>query len=203
MAEQTWKHTNAKILPSIVFIIVGLFLSSKYRGIKQGSTDHKILAVTGVVIFALSAVLFLRILTSDIRKTMVSNRLGVSRSSAIQFVLRLIGYLVILFIGLDRLGIAVGHILLGSAVLGIIIGVAAQQALGNFFASIVLIASHPFSVGQEVTLTSGSLGGSYTGKVIDIGITHTRIRQEDGSIIALPNSTLLTGATIKKIQLPK
>jgi small-conductance mechanosensitive channel len=168
-----------------------------YKNIWHASDNHKLIAFTGVLLFLIFSTIFLHILSNAIGIFIVSNRLGVGRAAAIQFILRLLGYLTILFTTLDHLGLPVGHILLGSAVLGIILGVAAQQALANFFASIVLIISHPFTVGEEITLISGGLGGTYTGNVIDIGLTHTRLREVDGNIIALPNSTLLTGATIR------
>jgi small-conductance mechanosensitive channel len=94
--------------------------------------------------------------------------------------------------------VPVGHILVGSAVLGIVLGVAAQQALANFFASIILIISHPFTVGESITIVSGGLGGSYEGMVDDIGLTHTKINLVNGNIVKLPNSALLTSAAIVK-----
>jgi small-conductance mechanosensitive channel len=128
---------------------------------------------------------------------MVSQRLGTGRAASIQFILRVLGYLVIFITALDHLGIPVERLLLGSAVLGIILGVAAQQALANFFASVVLIISHPFTVGEHITLFSGALGGKHEGRVIDIGLTHTHIQEANGTVVALPNSTLLIGAAIK------
>ncbi len=86
-----------------------------------------------------------------------------------KFLLRVVGYLFISLTTLDLLGISVERLLFGGAVIGIILGVAAQQALANFFASIVLIFSHPFSVGDDIILFSGALGGKYEGRVVDLG----------------------------------
>jgi small-conductance mechanosensitive channel len=195
--KHIWRRANEKLLPCAFFIIIGLTLSSIEGGIHNHSLGHKLSALLGVVIFLMFAITFLHVLSNAVKKVIVSNRLGVGRAASLQFILRLFGYLTILFTTLGRVGVPVEHLLLGSAVLGIILGVAAQQALANFFASIVLIISHPFTVGQEITLISGGLGGTYMGKITDIGLTHTRLKDEDGNIMAFPNSALLTGATIR------
>jgi len=76
------------------------------------------------------------------------------------------------------------------------LSVAAQQSLANFFASIIIVIDRPFVVGQYITINSGALGGEYTGKVLDISFSRTRIRLEDESTVSLPNATLLSGAAV-------
>jgi small-conductance mechanosensitive channel len=203
MHKHIWRQANTKLIPCAVLFLGGLILSSSYGDLKKGAFDHKLVALAGVVLFLVFATAFLHTLSNAVGKVIVANKLGVGRAAAVQFILRLIGYLAILFTTLDHIGVPVGHLLLGSAVLGIILGVAAQQALANFFASIVLIISHPFTVGQEITLISGALGGTYVGTVTEIGLTHTHLREKNGSLTAFPNSTLLTGCTIRLEKLAK
>jgi small-conductance mechanosensitive channel len=85
---------------------------------------------------------------------------------------------------------------LGGAIIGIILSVAAQQALANFFASIIIVIDRPFAVGQYITINSGGLGGEYTGKVLDISFSRTRLKLDDESTVSLPNATLLSGAAV-------
>jgi small-conductance mechanosensitive channel len=94
------------------------------------------------------------------------------------------------------MNISVAKLLLGGAILGIILGVAAQQSLGNFFASIILILTHPYRVGEEVTIISGSFGGANEGTVQDIGLTHTKLKLTNGKTMYMPNSTILSWAAI-------
>jgi len=124
------------------------------------------------------------------------HHLGTGRAAAIQFILRMIGYVIILLATLELLGIPIGKLLLGGAALSIVLSVAAQQALANFFASIVLVISHPFAVGEQITLKSGALGGEYSGIVLDIGLTHTKLQDESGEVVLMPNASLLSGAAI-------
>lgn len=197
MKENIWRRAIAILIPCALILFGGIILSATYGSLRRGNIEHRIIAAAGVVIFTVFSIAFLHTLTNAISKVISSRRLGVGRAASLKFVLRTVGYLTILITALDRVGIPVGRILLGSAVLGIILGVAAQQALANFFASIVLIIAHPFTVGEQITLVSGALGGKYTGTITDISLTHTHLRESDGTVVALPNSTLLIGAAIK------
>jgi small-conductance mechanosensitive channel len=88
---------------------------------------------------------------------------------------------------------------LGSAVTGIILGVAAQQALANFFASIILLFARPFKIGQRAILKAGAFG-EYTGVIIDMGLTHTRLELDDGNVVLLPNATILSSTAIMPLK---
>jgi small-conductance mechanosensitive channel len=177
-------------------MVFGAVLSTVYGNVHHGNFNRHIVSLLGVIVFVIFATAFLHVLTRTIHRHIALHKLGTARAASIQFLLRMFGYVAILLISLELLGISVEKLLFGGAVLGIILGVAAQQALANLFASIVLVISHPFAVGDVVTLTSGALGGKYEGTIIDIGLTHSRLAQDDGNIILLPNATVLAGAAI-------
>jgi small-conductance mechanosensitive channel len=194
--KHVWPEANIRLIPSAILFVTGAVISTEYGNVRHGNVDHKFIALFGVLVFVFFATTFLHVLTKAIHGLISFHHLGAGRAGAIQFILRTFGYIAILLTALQLVGIPVGRILLGSAVLGIILGVAAQQALANFFASFVLILSHPFTVGEEVTLNSGALGGKLTGTVVEIGLTHTHLQESNGSVIFLPNATLLSGAAI-------
>jgi small-conductance mechanosensitive channel len=196
MHKHTWRHANARLIPCAILLVGGAALSTVYGNVRHGNLDHKLIAFSGVCIFVMFAISFLNVLSNAVREIIIYYDLITGRAASIPFILRLLGYITILLSTLELLGISVERLLLGGAVLGIILGVAAQQALANFFASIVLVISHPFSVGENITLTSGALGGKYTGKVMYIGLTHTRMKDEEGNTVYLPNATILSSATI-------
>jgi len=196
MDKFSWRQVRRKLLPYGALLVVGLIANLIFGSIKEGDVEHRVFSLFGMLCFVVAGVAFLHILSDGVQRNIVRHRLGIGRAAALRFLIRTIGYLTILFTAMDRVGVPIGHILLGSAVLGIILGVAAQQALVNFFASIVLIVSHPYAVGQHITLVSGALGGKYEGTVDDIGLTHTRLRTEDDTIVELPNATILSGAAI-------
>jgi small conductance mechanosensitive channel len=194
--RRMWRQAYLKMVPCGVLFIGGAALSSIYGNVRRGSIDHKIIALCGVILFLIFSIAFLNVFINAVRHLITHYRLNSDRIASIPFVLRIIGYVAILMSSLELVGISVERLLVGGAVLGIILGVAAQQALGNFFASIVLVISHPFAVGDYITIVSGALGGQYKGKVVYIGLTHTRIRDDEGNTVFLPNSTILSNASI-------
>lgn len=197
MSRRLWRQANLRLVPSALICIGGATVNNLYGGVRSDNTGHKLIAVAGVVVFIGGAVTFLNVFTGAIRRLMTAHYLGTSRAAVIQFVLRTIGYIVIVLATLDLLGISTEKLLVGGAAVSIILGVAAQQALANFFASIVLVVAHPFVVGDEITLNSGALGGAYDGKIIDIGLTHTKLLDSQDNVVLLPNATILSGAAIR------
>lgn len=205
MVNKQWQQTGIKLLPSAVLMVIGGIIANHYGKLPEAHTAKtRYLSLVGNMIFVYGAVIFLHIFTRIIRRYISGRRLGAARAASVQFILRLIGYVTIFLATLNFLNVPVGKLLLGGAVIGVILGVAAQQALANFFASIVLIMSRPFSVGQEIMIISGALGGKYEGTIKDIGLTHTTLKEDDGKLVLLPNAALLSGATIRtpKVQPP-
>ncbi len=194
--RRMWRQANVRLLPSAILFVLGAIVSTAYGNVRSGSIGHRFIALLGVILFVIFATAFLQVLTKTIARIVASHHINVGRAAALQFGLRVFGYIAIFLTALDLVGIPVGKLLLGGAAIGIILGIAAQQALANFFASVVLIISHPFSVGEHITINSGALGGEYIGEIKDIGLTHTRLEQTDGTVVLLPNATLLSGATI-------
>jgi small-conductance mechanosensitive channel len=77
-----------------------------------------------------------------------------------------------------------GAILASSAVIGLIVGFAAQSTLANFVAGVMIAFTQPLRLGDRIEVTSGR------GIVEDIGLTYTLIRLEDRSRLVIPNSRL-------------
>jgi small-conductance mechanosensitive channel len=77
-----------------------------------------------------------------------------------------------------------GGLLASSAVLGVIIGLASQQTLGNFIAGLLIATTQPVRIGDRV-----SYAGE-TGVVEEIGLTYTFIRTSDRRRLVVPNSKL-------------
>jgi small-conductance mechanosensitive channel len=94
---------------------------------------------------------------------------------------------------LDAAQVQLTQLLLGTAITGVIVGIAAQQSLANFFAGIVLLLARPFQVGDEIWLRSGSLGGQFEGRITEIGLSYVRLDTAEG-VVRLPNSQALAAA---------
>jgi small-conductance mechanosensitive channel len=87
-----------------------------------------------------------------------------------------------------------GGLLASSALLGLIIGLAAQRTLSNFVAGVMIGLSQPIRLGDRVGVTEGE------GVVEEIGLVYTRIRQDDLTRLVIPNDRLasdtITNSTI-------
>jgi small-conductance mechanosensitive channel len=77
-------------------------------------------------------------------------------------------------------------LLIGAGVLGIVLGMAAQQTLAAIFAGFVLMFSRPFEIGDWVLI------GENEGIVSDITIISTRIQTADGEYVIVPNDEVST-----------
>jgi small-conductance mechanosensitive channel len=103
---------------------------------------------------------------------------------------------------LQALDVELGGLLVGGAITGVVLGIAAQQTLGNFFAGLVLLLNRPFTVGQEIVLRSGPLGGEYDGRVTDISLFYVSMVTENGPV-QLPNASVLMSAIGPGAKAPK
>jgi small-conductance mechanosensitive channel len=119
---------------------------------------------------------------------------GASAANVLRWVITLGGYLVVVAEVITLIGVPIDRLLLSGAITGVVVGIAAQQSLGNAFAGLVLLFSRPFVVGEYITLRSGALGGQYDGEVTAITLMYTRLETQEGPV-TLPNSGVLTAAT--------
>ncbi len=73
----------------------------------------------------------------------------------------------------------------GSTILGIVVGLALQETLGNLFAGLALQADQPFQVGDVV-----SIGKSGTGVVESVSWRGVKIRTFQNKLLVISNSVL-------------
>jgi small-conductance mechanosensitive channel len=83
-----------------------------------------------------------------------------------------------------------GALLASSAILGVILGLAAQQTLGNFIAGLLIATTQPVRIGDRVSYAGES------GIVEEIGLTYTFIRTVDRRRLVVPNSKLASDSIV-------
>jgi small-conductance mechanosensitive channel len=89
---------------------------------------------------------------------------GQTAGSAMRMLVTGFGYAIALVGMLSMLSIPVGRLLLGGAIAGVVVGIAAQQSLGNVFAGLVLLLARPFAVGNRIRVRSGHSEASSTAR---------------------------------------
>ncbi len=123
-------------------------------------------------------------------RELLEPKAGPAHSAIVRYAILLVGAFTTLAITLVLFGVNVSQLILGGALTTVFVSIAAQQALGNVFAGLVLVFARPFKVGDAIRLRAGALGGTLDGIVTDIGITYVRF-DTDGSVMSVPNSQVL------------
>ena len=83
-----------------------------------------------------------------------------------------------------------GGLLASSALLGVVLGFAAQRTLGNFVAGLLIALAQPVRIGDRVEYDGTP------GVVEEIGLTYTFIRAGDGRRIVVPNEKLASDTIV-------
>ncbi len=119
---------------------------------------------------------------------------GVSRAAATR--LRVVRRLVFVTIVVVGIGLALSQftkleklatgLLASSAVLGIVLGLAARQVLANPLAGILLAITQPIRIGDTITIDD------QTGRVDDLTLSYTYIDTGDGRLMIVPNEQVVT-----------
>ncbi len=78
-------------------------------------------------------------------------------------------------------------LLASTAVLGLIIGFAAQTVLANFVAGVLMAIRQPIRIGDLI-----SIGEEVHGRVADIALTYTSVDRGDGTQLVIPNAKVIT-----------
>jgi hypothetical protein len=119
--------------------------------------------------------------------------IGSSHAAVVRFAVLVVAGLATIVITMELFAIPVTQLVVGGALTGVLVGIAAQQTLGNVFAGIVLLVARPFRVGDQVGIRSGSLSGLIEGTVAEVSVTYVRLDTPNGPVY-VPNSQVLAAA---------
>jgi hypothetical protein len=126
-------------------------------------------------------------------REVLQRSVGSAHAAVVRFAILVIGGLATAFFTLELLNIAVTQLIVGGAVTGVLVGIAAQQSLANVFAGMVLLMARPFRVGDQIGIRSGALSGLLEGMVSEISVTYVRLETANGPV-HIPNSQVLAAA---------
>jgi small-conductance mechanosensitive channel len=118
-------------------------------------------------------------------------RLDPATAGTTGFVVRLLAMTAVVVLALRIAGVNASTLAVGGAFTAVLLGLAAQQALGGIFAGIVLQSTRPFRVGERVRLVGGALAGSIEGTVTSLGLFYTTLSQGADRLL-VPNNVLLS-----------
>jgi small-conductance mechanosensitive channel len=122
-------------------------------------------------------------------------RLDPGTAGTVGFLIRLVTILVSFLVALRIAGLQPGTLAVGGAFTAVVVGLAAQQTLGNLIAGTVLLSARPFRVGERVRLQGGGIAGTIEGVVSSLGLLYTTFSSGDDAIM-VPNSVVLSVAIV-------
>jgi small conductance mechanosensitive channel len=117
-------------------------------------------------------------------------RLEPGTAGTIGFLVRLVTILAMVVVALRIAGVKPGTLAVGGAFTAVVVGLAAQQVLGNLLAGVVLLSNRPFRVGDRIKLQGGQLAGETEGVVGQLGLFYTTLVSGADRIL-VPNGVLL------------
>jgi small-conductance mechanosensitive channel len=173
---------------AVLVLVVGSSLASHHAHTVAGRVLH----YAPAAVFLILVVVCARSTASEL-DDLAKWRGGQTAGVAMRMLVTGFGYLVALVGTLSMLSVPVGHFLLGGAIAGVVLGIAAQQSLGNVFAGFVLLLVRPISVGNYIRVRSGALGGEFYGTVTSMSLTYVSLLTEEG-LLKVPNSSFLAAA---------
>lgn len=178
----------------LVPLLIGILVVYGYRDDLFGD-DYETLvkAVTAVVLIALGWQI-----ARDIGRALgptLFRRLDPGTAGTVGFLIRLGFVAIAVIVALRVAGLDPRTLAVGGAFTAVIVGLAAQQTLGNLIAGTVLLSARPFRVGERVRLQGGGIAGQIEGVVSSLGLLYTTFSQGD-DLVMVPNSVVLNVAIV-------
>ena len=180
--------------------LVALIAGHEVGGVHAMSLRIRLIAYGCALVTAVFGVAASRTAAREVQRVAVARAGDVAGTPLRLFVL-LGGYLIAAISVCDLVGLQLRQLLVGGAITGIVIGLAAQPVLGNLFAGLVLLFARPYVPGQQVRVLSGAINGPHVGVIVSAGLLYTMLETPDGPL-NIPNSTLLGAAVGPAVQIP-
>jgi len=195
-----------RVVPGVVVALIGFSVGARLGGIDRrtparfGVFDRAVEVSAGwvtlmvlalIALFVLAGLIATRSLGRELARV-VSVRGNAEAGNVIRLLCFIAGYTIVGFGVLTLLHVNLGNLLVGGAITGVVVGIAAQQTLGNF-AGLVLLFARPYVPGHRVKISSGAMGGPFEGVITGSGLMYTTIDPPDG-LISMPNAGLLAAA---------
>jgi small conductance mechanosensitive channel len=122
-------------------------------------------------------------------------RLEPGTAGTVGFLVRLATLIVTVLAALRLAGLRPQTLAVGGAITAVILGLAAQQTVGNLVAGTVLLSARPFRVGDRVRVHAGSVAGTVEGTVASLGLLYTTLANGADRIM-VANNVVLAAAVV-------
>ncbi|MDI6701107.1 MAG: mechanosensitive ion channel family protein [bacterium] len=178
------QNIEKKLTPLLYLVVI--YLSLKFLTLNP--LLDKSINVLGLILFTIIIVNFLLTTIIGGFEIYLSNKeTSKSRKQALSglfTIVKVIVWLIAIFIILDNLGIKVTTLVASLGIGGVAIALASQAILGDLFSYFAIFFDRPFEIDDFIVI------GDYLGTVENIGIKTTRIRSLSGEQLVISNTDL-------------
>ncbi len=184
-------------LPVEVAVLVLVIMGRDWAG-RDGHLHGIYLGLTIVKVAAVFLVLLVGwLIARDLARAspVVFRRMDPATAGTVEFLIRLLAVVATVLGALGVGGISLQALAVGGAFTAVVLGIAAQQPLGNLFAGMVLLSARPFRLGERVKLQAGQLAGGVDGVVTSLGLLYTTLSRGDERVM-VPNTLVLSAAIL-------
>lgn len=175
------------VAPALAAIIV--VSSHRREWFPSLSTEIQVLSALGIIVIG-------TMLARDLGRAFAPQllgRLGPETAATVGFGLRLLAMLMLILVALRIAGLPPQTLAFGGAAAAVVLGLAAQQTLGNLFAGTVMLSSRPFRIGERVRFQGGNLAGQLEGTVVSLGLLYVELADGPNRVM-VPNAAALACA---------
>src|SRR5947209_9592426 len=189
MAAKSSKRNQILILIfSSALVALALYLFDHFFGVRmeKGAPHADVWKIPAVILWALIASLCVRLLNAALFDFAFLVRRGYEAPTLVRNIFTLVVFtaLFVLIFKWFYSEINLGALFTTSAIFGVIIGLALQDTLGNFFSGISLQADRPFQIGDVIVVSQQK----HTGVVEGITWRAIKIRTFQNHIVLVSNS---------------
>jgi small-conductance mechanosensitive channel len=172
--------------------LAALIAGHEVGGVHAATLRVRLIAYGCALLVAVFGAAASRTAAREVHRVAVA-RAGDVAGTPLRLLVLLGGYLIAAISVCDLVGFQLRQLLVGGAITGIILGLAAQPVLSNLFAGLVLLFARPYVPGQRVRVMSGAINGPHVGVIVSAGLLYTMLETADGPL-NIPNSSLLAAA---------
>ena len=174
-----------RLLQFTIAVGIGLHFFALPEAVASVASRLLLVLLTAIVAFVLVKLVdvfiaFLRPRIAESESRLDDQLLPVLSGALKAFILVIVAVLI-----LQNSGYSISGLLAGLGLGGLAVALALQPTLANVFAAITIFVDRPFHIGDGVRVAGVS------GSIESIGLRSTRMRTSEGTLVTLPNSTIV------------
>jgi MscS family membrane protein len=209
LARRTRTTYDEQILESItpgisgLFIVLGVYLATRLLPLASEEvnafvSNTLVIAAAVLVIYSIHRLSYV---AADALDALATHDEPAARGQfrvVLRQILSITTWIIGALVVVQNLGYSIGSVLAGLGIGGLAVALGAQETLGNFFGSVMLLTDRPFKVGDWIQVDD-----MIDGDVEEIGFRSTKVRAWDKALISIPNKNLASRVIKNWSRMPK